>query len=334
MAPTLPSENSVNYKVETGPETFGRALARGSGESLVQYMAPTLSSETSFNYRMGSKGNDPFRYMAPKRSELIAFGWSPPGGKQRETGQGEKLSSGSSKCYLAPGRTSTCANSLNYWAKERPTTFGHRHMVSMAEGANCQEAKGVKLTALGYGYMALEEEVRESGCPRSRVEAERKPQRERKRPTSWYGAASSRIRGVTFGKDADVGGLATGSSDSSQGAVPKDRDAILRAARVNVGEAGRGIARVDLERCTSALRELEVLFPTAESEEQFRGKLAGCVIREANLGERENEVELERRDEAKSSPENSDSEKGAVGGAPSRESSGEPPTLGKKMIRR
>ena len=74
--------------------------------------------------------------------------------------------------------------------------------------------------------MTPEEEERENGCPGSRVEAQRKTQREQERPTSWYGAASLRIRGVTFGKDADVGGLATGSSDSSQGALPKDRDAI------------------------------------------------------------------------------------------------------------
>ena len=191
-------------------------------------------------------------------------------------------------------------------------------MAYLAEGPNSpkfQGAKEVKLTTLGYGYITSEEEVRENGCPGSRVEAERKPQRERERPTSWNGLAPSRTRGVTFGKDADVGGLATEASDSSQGAVPKDRDAILRAARVSGGEAGREKARVDLVRCKSALRELEgFLFPTVESD----------------LGEGKNEVELERQDEAKSSPENSDSEEGAVGGASKSELSGEPPILGKK----
>ena len=123
------------------------------------------------------------------------------------------------------------------------------------------EDKWVKLTTFGHGYMAPEEPAK-------------------------AGPEKSRPRGVTFGKDADVGGLPSGSSDSSQGTIPKDRDAILRAARVTGEETGREKAREDLARCKSALRELEgVWFPTAESEEQLRGKLAGCVIREANLGE-------------------------------------------------
>ena len=84
-------------------------------------------------------------------------------------------------------------------------------------------------------------------------------------------------------------------SDDSQGSVPKDREAMLRATRVTSEGTGRGKARVELARCKSALGELEgVLFPIAESEEQFREKLSGCVIREANLGDGETEIEPER----------------------------------------
>ena len=88
---------------------------------------------------------------------------------------------------------------------------------------------------------------------------------------------------------------------------------------------------MDLARCKSALRELEgVLSSTAESEEQFRGKMAGCVIREANLGEGETEVEPEKQGEAKPLLESSDSEERAVGGASKSKSIGEPATPGER----
>ena len=74
---------------------------------------------------------------------------------------------------------------------------------------------------------------------------------------------------MTFREEADVEGSATGSSDRSQGAIPKNRDAI-RAARVTGEKAGS---------------------PSAESEERLRGKLARCVIRVVNIREGEPEVE-------------------------------------------
>ena len=110
----------------------------------------------------------PTLYKAREKTrELTAFEWLPSGGKQRETKQGEKLPSGSSNRYLAPGRTSASGNSLNYRVEVEPTTPGltprgesPRYMAFMTVGANSansKEAKGVKLTTLGYRYMAPEE---------------------------------------------------------------------------------------------------------------------------------------------------------------------------------
>ena len=168
MAPTSTSGNSLNYEGKgkrltradpfcnmaperKEPVAFGGPPSGGSSNN---YSAPgrTSTSGNSLNYREQASSlasrNSLDQRGSESRKGLVTFG---------EEGQGKRLTSGNSLsykvegepqteegalvrgsgksfvCHMAP--TGTSANSLNYGSKLGTTTFGHRRIASVAEGA-------------------------------------------------------------------------------------------------------------------------------------------------------------------------------------------------------
>ena len=100
---------------------------------------------------------------------------------------------------------------------------------------------------------------------------------------------------------ADVGGIATGSSDEAKSAMPNTGT----TARVNGGSSGKKKVRFEAAPRIIPHAWFYVLsegasYPSFEIEEQLREKLQGRTIREVELGEGQHETPTEvdgRQDE-------------------------------------